>query len=58
MVVAMLDRVIDAVFDWVFLAVVAGNLVVNLVRVVPAFALLLLIKEKLRNRKCRFLLFN
>ena len=52
MVVAMLDRVVDAVFDRVLLAVVAGHLVVDLVRVVPAFALLLLIEEKLRNRKC------
>ena len=49
MVVAMLDRVVDAVFDRVLLAVVAGHLVVDLVRVVPALALLLLIEEKLRN---------
>ena len=46
MVVAMLDRVIDAVFDWVYLAIAAGDLVMDLVRVVPAFALLLLIEEK------------
>ena len=37
----MLDRVVDAVFDRVLLAVVAGHLVVDLVRVVPALALLL-----------------
>ena len=49
MVVAMLDRVVDAVFDRVLLAVVTGHLVMDLVRVVPAFTLLLLIEEKLRN---------